>query len=247
MIFKDYLQKVFITKISSHFNSNILDSKEKYNEISKNFNNHSDSFNFDSKKENRIIKRTTMKRDSLQKNINKTEYFEFKMIISENISSKIFYRLLILKLTPLFNYDYNNCFILLDGSFKLYKNTIMTMQEIKNQGEMGQRIISVSKPEIEFPSEIYSITFQKYLIEIEKRNFRLVKILDFPLSKKIITIYTIVPKDKEAFKKLKKTSFYSNEAIKFGHQLKLKKNIKKNSILFRRYCKCKIPTNFNQK
>ena len=82
-----------------------------------------------------------MKRDSLQKNINKTEYFEFKMIISENISSKIFYRLLILKLTPLFNYDYNNCFILLDGSFKLYKNTIMTMQEIKNQGEMGQRII----------------------------------------------------------------------------------------------------------
>ena len=119
------------------------------------------------------------------------------MIISENISSKIFYRLLILKLTPLFNYDYNNCFILLDGSFKLYKNTIMTMQEIKNQGEMGQRIISVSKPEIEFPPEIYSITFQKYLIEIEKRNFRLVKILDFPLSKKIITIYTIVPKDKE--------------------------------------------------
>jgi len=101
LIFKDYLQKVFITKISSHFNSNILDSKEKYNEISKNFNNHSDSFNFDSKKENRIIKRTTMKRDSLQKNINKTEYFEFKMIISENISSKIFYRLLILKLTPL--------------------------------------------------------------------------------------------------------------------------------------------------
>ena len=94
MIFKDYLQKVFITKISSHFNSNILDSKEKYNEISKNFNNHSDSFNYDSKKENRIIKRTTMKRDSLQKNINKTEYFEFKMIISENISSKIFYRLL---------------------------------------------------------------------------------------------------------------------------------------------------------
>ena len=227
LIFKDYLQKVFITKISSHFNSNILDSKEKYNEISKNFNNHSDNVNFDSKKENRIIKRTTMKRDSLRKNINKTEYFEFKMIISENISSKIFYRLLILKLTPLFNYDYNNCFILLDGSFKLYKNTIMTMQEIKNQGEMGQRIISVSKPEIEFPPGIYSITFQKYLIEIEKRNFRLVKILDFPLSKKLITIYTIVPKDKEAFKKLRKTSFYSDETIKFGYQLKLEKKTSK--------------------
>jgi len=168
-----------------------------------------------------------MKRDSLRKNINKTEYFEFKMIISENISSKIFYRLLILKLTPLFNYDYNNCFILLDGSFKLYKNTIMTMQEIKNQGEMGQRIISVSKPEIEFPPGIYSITFQKYLIEIEKRNFRLVKILDFPLSKKLITIYTIVPKDKEAFKKLRKTSFYSDETIKFGYQLKLEKKTSK--------------------
>ena len=228
LIFKDYLQKVFITKILSNLNSKKVDSKEKYNEMSTNINNNSEYFNFDSKKENRIIRRSSMIKDSMQKNIHKTEYMEFKMIISENISSRIFYRLLILKLTPLFNYDYNSCFILLDGSFKLYKNTIMTMQDIKNQAEMGQKIISVSKPEIEFPPEIYSITFQKYLIEIEKRNFKLIKILDFPLSKKLITIYTIIPKDKEAYKKLTRTSFYSNETIKFEFHLKLEQKTSKN-------------------
>ena len=228
MIFKDYLQKVFITKILSNLNSKKVDSKEKYNEMSTNINNNSEYFNFDSKKENRIIRRSSMIKDSMQKNIHKTKYMEFKMIISENISSRIFYRLLILKLTPLFNYDYNSCFILLDGSFKLYKNTIMTMQDIKNQAEMGQKIISVSKPEIEFPPDIYSITFQKYLIEIEKRNFKLIKILDFPLSKKLITIYTIIPKDKEAYKKLKRTSFYSNETIKFEFHLKLEQKTSKN-------------------
>ena len=139
---------------------------------------------------------------------------EFNIIISEEISSKAFYRLLFLKLTPLFNYDYNSCFILLDGWFKLHKNTIITLQGKKNQTEYGQKIISVSKPELEFPPEIYSMPFQKYIITIEKKNYKLSKIYDFIISKKIISIYSLSPKDKEAYKKVKRRSFSANETIK---------------------------------
>ena len=142
-----------------------------------------------------------MKKEGVEKTVVKNEFIEFNMIISESISSKMFYKLLILKLTPLFNYDYNSCYILLDGSFRLYKNTVMTLQDAKfNATETPQRIISVSKPELEYPPEIYIMTFQKYIIALEKRNFKLTHILDFILSKKMISIYTIVPKDKETYK-----------------------------------------------
>ena len=147
------------------------------------------------------------------------------MIISESISSKMFYKLLILKLTPLFNYDYNSCYILLDGSFRLYKNTVMTLQDAKfNVAETPQRIISVSKPELEYPPEIYIMTFQKYIIALEKRNFKLTHILDFILSKKMISIYTIAPKDKEAYKRLQRQSYNPNDTIKMkfhAHKEKL--------------------------
>ena len=119
LIFKDYLQKVFISKILENFNCNI---KGKNFEISSNLYNNDNS---DIKSDNKIIKRTTTKKETSQKNNNKSEYMEFKLIISENISSKIFYRLLILRLTPLFNFDYDINYIILDGSFKVYKNTIL--------------------------------------------------------------------------------------------------------------------------
>ena len=221
LIFKDYLQKVFISNIMYHFNSNIIENKGKKIEVINKINN---NINTDSKHENKIMKRISMRRESSPKNIAKSEYIEFKMIISENISSKTFFKLLILKLTPLFNYNYDSCYILLDGSFKLYKNTIMTLQEIKNQTETKKKIISVSKPELEFPSELYIMPFQKYIISIEKKNYQLVEILDFSFSNKLISIYSIIPKDKEAYKKF---SFYSNETIKFGFNSKLEKKTSK--------------------
>ena len=226
LIFKDYLQKVFISKILEHFNCNI---KGKNFEISSNLYNNDNS---DIKPDNKIIRRTTTKKETSQKNNNKSEYIEFKMIISENISSKIFYRLLFLRLTPLFNFDYDINYIILDGSFKVYKNTILTLQDIKNQGELSQKIISVSKPELEFPPEIYTMPFQKYIMSIEKKNFKLCKILDFSLSNKLISIYSIIPKDKEAYKKLKKSSFYASDTITLEFNLHLKK---KNSKKIEHY------------
>ena len=224
LIFKDFLQKVFISKILDHFNSNVTVNKERKNAV---VNDISDNINNDSKHNYKISNKATMKKDISGKHFSPIEYIEFKMIISENISSKIFYKLLILRITPLFNYDYDSYYILLDGSFKLFKNTIMTLQEVKNLTETKQRIISVSKPELEFPPEIYTMSFKKYIISLEKRNYQLTKILDFSLSKKLISVYSIIPKDKEAYKKLKKMSFFTNETIKLEFNLNLDKKASK--------------------
>ena len=217
LIFKDHLQNSFISRVLENFNEN-LHRNPKAKKIDLNYNQNAETnINLNTKlqKNNKIINRITMKKEGVEKTVVKNEFIEFNMIISESISSKMFYKLLILKLTPLFNYDYNSCYILLDGSFRLYKNTVMTLQDAKfNATETPQRIISVSKPELEYPPEIYIMTFQKYIIALEKRNFKLTHILDFILSKKMISIYTIVPKDKEAYKRLQRQSYNPNDTIK---------------------------------
>ena len=227
LIFKDHLQNSFISRVLENFNES-LHRNPKAKKIDLNYNQNAETnINLNTKlqKNNKIINRITMKKEGVEKTVVKNEFIEFNMIISESISSKMFYKLLILKLTPLFNYDYNSCYILLDGSFRLYKNTVMTLQDAKfNATETPQRIISVSKPELEYPPEIYIMTFQKYIIALEKRNFKLTHILDFILSKKMISIYTIVPKDKEAYKRLQRQSYNPNDTIKMkfhAHKEKL--------------------------
>ena len=213
LIFKDYLEKVFISKIVEHFNVKMKNKNKKY----ENNNSILDiSDNSISKIENKIInRRISIKReDSFYKNIIKCEYMEFNLIISEELKSKSFYRLLNLRLMPLFNYDYNSYYILLDGWFKLNKNTVITLQDRNNTAENEQKILSVSKPELEFPPEIYSMPFHKYISAIEKKNYKLFKIFEFILSKKLISIYSIVSKDKEAYKQEKRKSFSANETIK---------------------------------
>ena len=218
LIFKDHFEKTFIKKIFDNFNFNYnKEFKEKKFEVNSYPNN------FDNRQENKIFQRLTIRRGSFKKNYYKNESMEFKMIISEEISDKIFYKLLTLKLTPLFNNDYNSCYILLNGSFKLNINTIITLQDIKDQLDKDQKIISVSRPELEYPPEIYSITFQKYIFLIEKKNYKLSKIFDFVLGNKIISIYSIFQKDKDAYKKRKRSSFSEREDM----QLKIANNIVK--------------------
>ena len=214
LIFKDYLEKVFISKIVEHFSVKIKNKKLEYNNSLLEVSNNSIS-RVENKLFNRSNRKISIKReDSFYKHIARYEYMEFNLIISQEFKSKSFYRLLNLKLIPLFNYDYNSYYILLDGWFKLYKNTVMTLQDKNFQAENKQKILSVSKPELEFPPEIYSMTFHKYLSSIEKKNYKLFKIFEFNLSKKLITIYSIIAKDKEAYKKEKRKSFSANETIK---------------------------------
>ena len=79
---------------------------------------------------------------------NKLEFIEIKLIISENIFSKMYYKLLTLKLTPLFKND-NNHFILLDGLYFFQKNIMITHQDFDENSNAKEEILGVSEPKLE--------------------------------------------------------------------------------------------------
>ena len=199
LIFRDYQIKYFLSKTLQSFN---IDNKG----IKK----------IDTLKIESIIKvenKKFSKPNKKNKNENKNEFIEIKLIICEDISTKMFFKLLILKLTPLFNYDFNNYYLLLDGSFYLYKNSIMTFQNFENRRNFNQKVISVSKPELERPPEIYSMKFQKYANYLEHNGFLLSKIFEYKFSKKIYSVYSLNPKENYHKKKKPRLSFYQRESI----------------------------------
>ena len=133
---------------------------------------------------------------------NKTEFVEIKLIISENIFTKMYYKLLTLKLTPLFNSD-NNHFILLDGLYFFQKNIMITHQDFDENPNAKEEILGVSDPKLEKESEKNSMTmtFKKYVNWQNNQGNILSKILSFNKSLKYYYIYHITKKDKEAMKK----------------------------------------------
>ena len=198
MTFRDYQVKYFLSKLLDSFN---VDSKG----IKR----------IESMKIESIIKRRTQRfvKDNKVITKNKSEFIEIKLIICENIETKLFYRLLILKLTPLFNCDFNSYYLLFDGSFYLYKSTVMTFQNFENRRNINQKIISVSKPELENPPEIYSMKFEKYSHWLDKNGFLLTKIFEYKFSKKTYTVYSLFPKENKNHKKEPRLSFYQRDSI----------------------------------
>ena len=193
LIFKEYQINLFMKTIFDNFDINI--NKELYNKK-------------ESQENKEILKSLkTKKLSKNNKNKNKTEYVEIKVIICETISSKIYYKLLTLKLTPLFNIDYNNYFILFDGLVNVHKNSVITLKDYEESNNPIEKILAVSEPELEEFPEIYSMIFQKYVTWQSNRGLVVTKLSSLKLSHKLYNIYSFLPKDKEAAKKkLKRNS-----------------------------------------
>ena len=106
-------------------------------------------------------------------------------------------------------------------------------QDSKNRSHIGQRIISVSKPELEFPPGLYRMSFNNYLAYLEKKHYKLSKFLDFIISKKLISIYHLThkDKDKDPHKRPKKTSFFASDTLRID----MNKDISKKNIFKNRY------------
>ena len=186
LIFKEYQINLFMTTIIDNFNKNM--DKETNNNV----------------KDNRVILKEAsknIKTTNLANSKNKTEYVELKIIICETISSKIYYKLLTLKLTPLFNIDYNNYFILFDGLVHVHKNTIITLKDFEESNNPKEILLAVSDPQLEELQEIYSMTFQKYSTWQNNRGFTVTPLTSFHLSNKLYNIYSVLPKGKDIFKK----------------------------------------------
>ena len=126
---------------------------------------------------------------------NKAEFVEIKLIIGENILSKMYYKLLTLRLTPLFT-NGNNHFILLDGLYFFQKHIIITHQDFDENPNAKEEILGVSDPKLE-KGEKNSLSFKKYSNYQNSQGFMITKILSFNKTEKYYNIYHITKKEKE--------------------------------------------------
>ena len=111
LIFKQYQIDLFMSSILEHF------------DIGKNENNNNTKGILKNKNSNRKLKGGLK---SMNNNKNKKDFIEIKLILWENIDSKVYFKLLTLKLSPLFN-NTTPYFILFDGFYMIQKNTIITL------------------------------------------------------------------------------------------------------------------------
>lgn len=202
LVFKEFQINFFLCSVLNNFN--MEDKKEAL--ISNN------------NKENKTLNKTGTSNNNSVKTIkpishhkNKTERVEINIVICQDISSKIYYKLLTLRLIPLFNNDYNNYFLILDGYYSLHNNTLITIQDFEDNTPK-EKLIAVSEPELENMSDIYFMPFQKYIKWQNDNGYNLSKILKFHLSKKLYNIYQIVPRNKGMVKrKLERKNSVSKE------------------------------------
>ena len=209
LIFRDHQIKLFLSKIFD--TNNIRNKKHKESSVIIKTMENKTEFKFQIRR-----RETRLKILDNKKTKKKNENIEIKLIICESISSKLFYKLLILSLSPLFNCDFNSYYLLFDGNYFLYKNSIMTLQDFETN--KVQKVIAVSKPQLEKPPQIYSMIYPKYCFWLEKNGFFLTKIFQHNISNKKYTIYSISPKEKESNKKIERKSFYQRESI-FDNEL----------------------------
>ena len=199
LIFKQYQINLFISCILENFESN---SKKRSN-INK-FNRKT-TFN---RKDKIGAKKSSIKHmnnylKSMNNNIynsNNKEFVEIKVILSENIESKMYYKLLSLKLTLLFNSD-NSYFILFEGVYYLHKHTLITLQDLEENSNSIEKLIAVSEPELEKYTNSYSISFKKYMQIKNSQGFNISKIFSINISMKYYNIYILNKRKRESLQK----------------------------------------------
>ena len=181
LIFKNYQINLFMTNILENF-----EKKEK--EKAKYFRRNSTNI---SKYNTKIIK---VGLKGINNNKNNKDFIEIKLIIAEYIENKMYYKLLTLKLAPLYN-NINSYFVFLDGIYYMHKSTLITLKDLEQNKNENERIIAVSEPELDNNNIIYSIAFKKYCTLLNNQCLSISKIFSFNISEKFYNIYLISKKD----------------------------------------------------
>jgi len=216
LVFKEYQIKLFLSNILNEFDN----SKEKNNS----------NINTPIKEAKKLNKANTSNANNLKvvkpisTNKHKLENVEIKVIICQNVVSKIYYKLLTLKLIPLFN-NSNKDFIIFDGFYSLHSNTFITLQDFEENNNPNENLVAVSGPELENSSEIYSMPLKKYITWQNNNGFNVLNISKFNLSAKLYNIYHITPKDKVIVKKkiVKKVSGLFEKKVENEEEIRRKK------------------------
>ena len=183
LAYKQYQINLFMTSILENFENHTYEHLEN---------------NIKAKgKNSKIIKQHSKAGlNNVNNNKNKIDFVELKLIICQNIESKIFYKLLHLKLKPLFN---NNIpyYVLFDGIYHIQRNTIITLQDLEKNKNSKEKLVAVSEPQLEKNNETYSIPFKKYYEWQISKGYIISKISSFNISEKLYNIYIVEKKDKD--------------------------------------------------
>ena len=215
--FKQYQIEHFTQSIINNFNYNILE-REKEKEKEKERNNITTTLGVSSYSQSQIKKRRTrcftrivqnssskFSNVNSNKNIkNKKEFIKIELIICQNIDSKIYYQLVTLKLTPLFNSDFNY-FILLDGVNFIHKHAVITVLDQEKNHSAEENIFSISEPKLEFETDMQFVPLKRYKRWLYEQGFYLSKLFSFISCSKTYYLYMVLPKNKENRKKIEKT------------------------------------------
>jgi len=223
LIFKQYQINLFM--------SNILNFENKINK-------EKSSIIYNSKISSKDLNRRLSKKDIIanlkivNNEKNQKKFSEIKLIICEKVSSKIYYKLLSLKLTPLLNNNYNH-FIIFDGFYSIYKHTVITLQDFEKSMHSKEKLFAVSEPELEKSKGIQYLTFNKSNLNLN--NYIISKVTTFNICLKYYNIYLVNKKENESNQKTVEKKINPRKFSQIedeDNQLSSNKNTKSEKILY---------------
>ena len=241
--FKQYQTDLFTQSVLNNFNYIWEKEKEKSKEFGLNLGY--SSFTQIKKKTRSfsgILTGSSIKLINLNTNINKTrgknkkELIKIEVIICQNIDSKIYYQLVTLKLTLLFNSDYNY-FILLDGLCYIHKHTIITMVDHEQNHFAEETIFSISEPKLDLETEVLPISLKIYKKWLYDLGYTTSKVFSFNIYSKVYYVYMVIIIKRGINKKIERnitsigdTKIYETSETDKEKSIKISKKSKVNYI-----------------
>ena len=176
-VFKQYQINIFLNSIFTGFNKELTNFDEIENK----------------------------KKNSAKKIINMKEFIDINTIILENDSEKMYFKLLVLRLTPFFsNENYN--YILFNGTYAFNKNTIISEIDLSHKTEIEEKILGVSGSNLEYDKEANStITMHKYIDWQSQQGYKLSKLFSYRISIRLYNVYQLDIKRQKKEKKFDST------------------------------------------
>ena len=188
-IFKQYQIDLFM--------KNILDDtkiqKNNYNNNLIDLNN--SSIHYYSRRKNSKYKKSGI--DIIENTFDKN-LIEIKLILSENISTKMNFKLLTLHLTVLFNNE-SNLYLFFDGFYNIDKNILITLTDIEDDINPKENLIFISN---QLEKNKAKKLFNNYITKKNNFGFIISKIATFNLSLKLYNIYNISKQEIDSSKKI---------------------------------------------
>ena len=186
LIFKQYQINLFMKNISDENENRKIETDNDIIILSNNL------------KSNRRknTKRTIYENELIEKGKYK-DYFEIKLILSENFSSRINYKLLTLNLKVLFNDD-NNLYIFFVGFYKINRNILISAINLDENINGKEKLLFIYNKEMKSNKNLNLVSFKRYIVQQEDLGFIISKIITINILDTLYNIYNINKKERES-------------------------------------------------